>query len=285
TRLTLETDPDRLTARVLDLITPLGKGQRGRIVGPPGAGATTLLQAVAAGLAANHPESRVFVLLVDGPTAAGPGPWHAVHPSAEVVITGPEQSAADRANAWTALIRRAEQVAETGGDAVVLIDSLNGLVKVLDAVAPRIGGWWSATSEAWAQARQLFRPASGVEGGGSLTILATIRTQTKSGWDTRIDDEFRGCGNVEVHLDQRLVENGIWPAINPVLSRTLGAELLVPAEELKVMRVVRSVFADVHPSEAMEMFLRQLKRFRTNADFVRHHVRDLAPPPSDQGDL
>lgn len=266
-RLVLETDPEGLTARVLDLVAPLGKGQQALIVGPPRCGATTLVRAVARGLARNHPECRVIVVLTDGDTRDAVGAWEA---AAEVVTAGTEHNSTEQIARSTAALLRADRMAKAGGDAVLLLDSLNALLRAFVAEYPP-DGRWGRRPEPWDLVKQFLRTARSEQEGGSLTLVATVRDEGDgdgSRFDGEVVSEYGSDGDVRVTLDARLAERGIWPAIDLHRTGTRRAELLRSADEQEAARLLEQVFADLHPTEAMELLTHQLRKAGTNSAFL-----------------
>jgi transcription termination factor Rho len=270
-RLLLETSGDETTARVVDLFTPIGKGQRGLIVSPPRTGKTVMLQKLALAIKKNHPECYLIVLLIDERpeevtdmvrTVAGPG--------AEVVASTFDEPASQHVHVSEIALEKAKRMVEDGRDVVILLDSITRLARAHNTEAPSGGRLLSGglDSNAMQKPKRFFGAARNIEEGGSLTILATALVDTGSRMDEVIFEEFKGTGNMEVHLDRRLVDKRIWPAIDIIKSGTRKEELLVHPEELERTRALRRVIADMHPAEAMELVLNRMRKTRNNAEFL-----------------
>ena len=270
-RLLLETTAEETTTRVVDLFTPIGKGQRGLIVSPPRTGKTVMLQKLALAIKKNHPECYLIVLLIDERpeevtdmvrTVAGPG--------AEVVASTFDEPASQHVHVSEIALEKAKRMVEDGRDVVILLDSITRLARAHNTEAPSGGRLLSGglDSNAMQKPKRFFGAARNVEEGGSLTILATALIDTGSRMDEVIFEEFKGTGNMEVHLDRRLVDKRIWPAIDIIKSGTRKEELLVHPEELERTRALRRVIADMHPAEAMELVLNRMRKTRNNAEFL-----------------
>jgi transcription termination factor Rho len=270
-RLTLETGPDDIDLRVLDLLTPVGKGQRGLIVAPPRAGKTVLLQKVANAVLRNHAECRLFVLLIDERPEEVTDMREKVRGGAEVIGSTFDRDPADHRRAAEAVLTRSRRLVEDGRDVVILLDSLTRLARACNALMPAgcklMTGGLAAGALDWPKG--WFGAARQLEEGGSLTILATALVETGSRMDEVIFEEFKGTGNMELVLDRRLAERRVWPAIDIARSGTRREELLVPAEELRRVGLLRKVLSDCNPVAAVELLTSRLKRTASNADFLR----------------
>jgi transcription termination factor Rho len=272
-RLVLETDPTDLNMRVIDLVTPVGKGQRGLIVAPPRTGKTVLLQQMAKALLRNHPECYLFVLLIDErPEEVTEMRRGVAGPSAEVVSSTFDSSTEAHARVAALVLEKAKRLVEAGKDVVILLDSITRLARAHNAEAGDSGKTLTGglTAGALDVPKKFFGAARNLEEGGSLTILATALVDTGSRMDQVIFEEFKGTGNMELHLDRKLVDRRVWPAININASGTRREELLVDAESLQRIWLLRKVLSDMSPIEAMERLTGQLAKSRTNAEFLRN---------------
>ncbi|HMF11024.1 MAG TPA: transcription termination factor Rho [Gemmataceae bacterium] len=270
-RLVLETDPDDLSTRVVDLVTPIGKGQRGLIVSPPRAGKTILLQKIALALRKNHPEAYLIVLLIDErPEEVTDMVRTVACPTAEVVASTFDEPASEHLHVSDVALEKAKRMVEDGRDVVVLLDSITRLARAHNTEAPSGGKLLSGglDSNAMQKPKRFFGAARNIEEGGSLTILATALIDTGSRMDEVIFEEFKGTGNMELHLDRRLVDKRVWPAIDINRSGTRKEELLLHPEELDRVRTLRRVLADMHPTEAMELLTSRLRKTKSNAEFL-----------------
>jgi transcription termination factor Rho len=270
-RLMLETSAVELSTRVIDLFTPIGMGQRGLIVSPPRAGKTVILQKLALSIKNNHPDFYQIVLLIDERpeevtdmvrTVAGPG--------AEVVASTFDEPSSEHVHVSDIALEKAKRMVEDGRDVVILLDSITRLARAHNTEAPSGGRLLSGglDSNAMQKPKRFFGAARNIEEGGSLTILATALIDTGSRMDEVIFEEFKGTGNMEVHLDRRLVDKRTWPAIDINRSGTRKEELLLHPEEVERTRMIRRVLADMHPTEAMELVLNRMRKTRTNAEFL-----------------
>jgi transcription termination factor Rho len=270
-RLVLETTPEELASRVVDLVTAIGKGQRALIVSPPRAGKTVLLQKIALALKQNHPECYLIVLLIDERpeevtdmvrTVAGPG--------AEVVASTFDEPSSEHVHVSEIALEKAKRLVEDGRDVVILLDSITRLARAHNTEAPSGGKLLSGglDSNAMQKPKRFFGAARNVEEGGSLTILATALIDTGSRMDEVIFEEFKGTGNMELHLDRRLVDKRVWPAIDINRSGTRKEELLMHPDEADRVRMLRRVLADMHPVEAMELVVNRMKKTKSNAEFL-----------------
>jgi transcription termination factor Rho len=270
-RLLLETSADDLGPRVIDLVTPVGKGQRGLIVAPPRTGKTILLQKIATGILRNHPECYVFVLLVDERPEEVTELRRVVNsPRAEVVSSTFDRSGREHIRLAELVLEKAKRKAETGTDVVILLDSITRLARAYNSEAPHSGRTMTGgiTAGALDRPKRFFGAARSFEEGGSVTVLATALVDTGSQMDEVIFEEFKGTGNMELHLDRRLAEKRVWPAIDINASGTRREELLLDPEELRRVWLLRKVLSDMHPVEAMDLLTRRLKKARSNAEFL-----------------
>ena len=269
-RLKLEV-PDDLDMRIMDLITPVGKGQRGLIVSPPRAGKTVLLQKIAHAIAQNHPEVKLIVLLIAERPEEVTDMQRSV--KGEVVSSTFDEPSSRHCQVAEIVIEKARRLVEYGHDVVILLDSLTRLGRAYNAEVPHSGKILSGgvDSNALQKPRWFFGSARNTEEGGSLTILATCLIDTGSRMDEVIFEEFKATGNMDLHLDRRLVERRVWPAIDIEKSGTRKEELLLSEEELKRVWVLRRVLTEMNnPVEAMELLRSRLKRTKTNAEFLQN---------------
>jgi transcription termination factor Rho len=270
-RLVLETDGQELPMRVVDLVTPIGKGQRGLIVSPPRAGKTILLQKIALALKKNHPECYLIVLLVDERPEEVTDMVRTVSgPTAEVVASTFDEPSSEHVHVSEIALEKAKRLVEYGKDVVILLDSITRLARAHNTEAPSGGKLLSGglDSNAMQKPKRFFGAARCIEEGGSLTILATALIDTGSRMDEVIFEEFKGTGNMELHLDRRLVDKRVWPAIDINRSGTRKEELLLHPDELERVRTLRRVLADMHPVEAMELLTSRLRKSKSNAEFL-----------------
>ena len=270
-RLLLETTGEELPTRVVDLFTPIGKGQRGLIVSPPRAGKTVILQKLALALKKNHPECYLIVLLIDERPEEVTEMHRAVAgPTAEVVASTFDEPSCEHVHVSDIALEKAKRLVEDGRDVILLLDSITRLARAHNTEAPSGGRLLSGglDSNAMQKPKRFFGAARNIEEGGSLTILATALIDTGSRMDEVIFEEFKGTGNMEVHLDRRLVDKRIWPAIDINRSGTRKEELLLHPEEVERVRMIRRVLADMHPTEAMELLTSRMRRTKSNAEFL-----------------
>ena len=270
-RLRLETTPDELSTRVIDLVTPIGKGQRGLIVSPPRAGKTVLLSKVAKAIQANHPECYLIVLLIDErPEEVTEMLRQVGGPNAEVVASTFDEPSGEHTHVSEIALEKAKRMVEDGRDVVIVLDSITRLARAHNTAAPSGGKLLSGglDSNAMQKPKRFFGAARQVEEGGSLTILATALIDTGSKMDEVIFEEFKGTGNMELHLDRKLVDKRVWPAIDINRSGTRKEELLLGGDGVERVRALRRVLADMPPVEAMELLTSRLKKTKTNAEFL-----------------
>jgi transcription termination factor Rho len=272
-RLRLSEENGDLNMRVVDLITPIGKGQRGLIVSPPRAGKTILLQKMAQAILRNHPECYLIVLLIDErPEEVTEMRRSVAGPRAEVISSTFDAPAGEHIHAAEIVLEKAKRLVEDGRDVVIFLDSLTRLARAYNTQAPDTGKILSGGVAVGALERpkRFFGAARNIEEGGSLTILATALIDTGSRMDEVIFEEFKGTGNMELHLDRRLVDKRVWPAIDINRSGTRREELLVSAEELRSLHLLRRVLSDLNPVEAMELLVSRLQKTRSNSEFLRN---------------
>ena len=270
-RFKLETDPAEINTRIIDLITPIGKGQRGLIVAQPRTGKTVLLQKMAQAIIKNHPECYVIVLLIDERPEEVTDMLRTVKgPRAEVVSSTFDEPAARHIQVSEMVIEKAKRMVEYGIDVVIFLDSITRLARAYNTEAPSSGKLLSGGVDATAlyKPKRFFGAARNIEEGGSLSIIATALVETGSRMDDVIFEEFKGTGNMELHLDRRLVDKRVWPAINISASGTRKEELLRPEDELKWIYILHKVLSDMNPIEAMELLASRMARAKTNAEFL-----------------
>jgi transcription termination factor Rho len=270
-RLMLETDPQEINMRVMDLVTPIGKGQRGLIVAPPRTGKTILLQKMANSVLRNHAECYVIVLLIDErPEEVTEMERTVKGPRAEVISSTFDEPSSRHVQVSEMVIEKAKRMVEFGTDVVILLDSITRLARAYNTEVPHSGKILSGGVDANAlhKPKRFFGAARNIEEGGSLTILATALIDTGSRMDEVIFEEFKGTGNMELHLDRRLVDKRIWPAIDVNRSGTRKEELLLEPEELRRIYILRKVLSDMNPVEAMELLTNRMSRSKTNGEFL-----------------
>jgi transcription termination factor Rho len=269
-RLRLEWNPAEPIGRILDLLSPIGKGQRGMIVAPPKAGKTTILRRIARAIVENHPEVKLFVLLVDERPEEAYDWEETVGEEADVVASTFDQPLADHLSVSELVLERAKRLVEGGRDVVILLDSLTRMARTYNQAQPNSGRIMSGgiDSGALEPPKRFFGAARNIKGNGSLTILATCLVETGSRMDEVIFEEFKGRGNMEVRLDRALAEKRIFPAINVEGSGTRNEELITPADELQGIWRLRRVLHSVDAAEAMEILIKNMTDNKTNADFL-----------------
>ena len=270
-RLVLETSGDEINMRVIDLVTPIGMGQRGLIVSPPRAGKTILLQKIALSLLKNHPESYLIVLLIDErPEEVTDMQRTVAGPNCEVVASTFDEPSGEHIHVSDIVLEKAKRLVEHGRDVIILLDSITRLARAHNTEAPSGGKLLSGglDTNAMQKPKRFFGAARQTEEGGSLTILATALVDTGSRMDEVIFEEFKGTGNMELHLDRRLVDKRVWPAIDINRSGTRKEELLIHPDAMDRVRILRRVLSDMHPVEAMEMLTTRLRKTKTNAEFL-----------------
>jgi transcription termination factor Rho len=270
-RIRLETTSDEINMRVVDLVTPIGFGQRGLIVAPPRTGKTILLQKIANSVLTNHPDAYVMVLLIDErPEEVTDMERSVKGPTAEVISSTFDEPASRHIQVAEMVIEKAKRMVEYGKDVVILLDSITRLARAYNTEAPHSGKILTGGIDASAlqKPKRFFGAARKIEEGGSLTILATALVDTGSRMDDVIFEEFKGTGNMELHLDRRLVDKRVWPAIDVNKSGTRREELLMDAEELRRVWILRRVLNDMNPVEAMELLTGRMKKAKTNPEFL-----------------
>jgi transcription termination factor Rho len=267
-RLRLETTSDNLSARVMDLMTPIGKGQRGLIVAPPRTGKTMLLQSIAQSITTNHPEVYLIVLLIDERPEEVTDMQRSVR--GEVISSTFDEPAQRHVQVAEMVIEKAKRLVEHKKDVVILLDSITRLARAYNTVAPPSGKVLSGglDSNALQKPKRFFGAARNIEEGGSITIMSTALIDTGSRMDDVIFEEFKGTGNMEIHLDRKLVDKRVFPAIDIIKSGTRKEELLIPKDDLNRIWVLRKVLTPLSPVEAMELLLDKMGKTKSNGDFL-----------------
>jgi transcription termination factor Rho len=266
-RITLET-PDSISARIMDLWTPIGKGQRGLIVAPPRTGKTMLLQSIAQSVAKNHPEVYLIVLLIDERPEEVTDMQRSV--DGEVISSTFDEPAQRHVQVAEMVIEKAKRLVEHKKDVLILLDSITRLARAYNTVIPPSGKVLSGglDSNALQKPKRFFGAARNIEEGGSLTIMATALIDTGSRMDDVIFEEFKGTGNMEIHLDRKLTDKRVFPSIDVQKSGTRKEELLIPKDDLNRIWVLRKVLNPLSPVEAMELLIDKMSKTKTNADFL-----------------
>ncbi len=269
-RISLEFDQEEYCTRVMELTTPIGKGQRGLIVAAPRTGKTMLLQAIARAILHNHPEILLIVLLIDERPEEVTD-WQRQVKSAEVISSTFDEPAQRHAQVAEIVMEKAKRLVEHNRDVVILLDSVTRLARAYNTIAPPSGRVLSGglDSNALQRPKRFFGSARNIEDGGSLTILATALVDTGSRMDDVIFEEFKGTGNMEVHLDRRLADKRIFPAIDISQSGTRKEELLVDRDRLNKMWVLRKVLSPLGTMEAMEFLIDKIAGTKDNQDFLQ----------------
>ena len=267
-KLNLFTNPSDYSTRIMDLFTPIGKGQRGLIVSQPKTGKTMLLKAVANSIAENHPECYLMIVLVDERPEEVTDMERSVR--AEVIASTFDEPAEKHVKVSTIALQKAKRLVECGHDVVILLDSITRLARAHNTVAPASGKVLSGGVEANAmqKPKQFFGAARKIENGGSLTILATALIDTGSKMDEVIFEEFKGTGNMELQLDRRLANRRIFPAIDLVASSTRRDDLLLEKDVLQRMNLLRVYLSDMNPEEAMNELLKRMRGTKNNEEFL-----------------
>jgi len=268
-RIVLETTPDEISTRVIDLLTPLGKGQRALINAPPRTGKTVLLQKIANAITKNHPEIKLIALLIDERPEEVTDMMRSV--KCEVISSTFDEPAERHIQVAEMVLEKAKRLVEHKYDVVILLDSITRLARAYNTVTPSSGRVLSGglDSTALQRPKRFFGSARNVEEGGSLTIIATALVETGSRMDDVIFEEFKGTGNMEIYLDRRLADRRVFPAIDITRSGTRKEELLIPEKDLKKIWVLRKVLIQLPPIEAMEKLIAALKQTKSNAEFLK----------------
>ena len=267
-RLRLETDPGNMTTRIIDLICPIGKGQRGLIVSPPKAGKTMILQAIANAITKNNPECHLMVVLVDERPEEVTDMQRTV--KGEVIHSTFDHPADDHTTVAELAIERAKRLVEMGHDVVILLDNITRLGRAYNNSAPASGRILSGgvDSTALYPPKRFFGAARNIENGGSLTILAAALIETGSRMDEVIFEEFKGTGNMELRLRRELAEKRLFPAVDVDASSTRKEEILLAPEELKIVWQLRRVLHALEPQQALELLMEQMRKTKSNAEFL-----------------
>ncbi|MEY9864088.1 transcription termination factor Rho [Catenulispora sp. GAS73] len=267
-RLRLETEPHILTTRIIDMIAPIGKGQRGLIVAPPKTGKTMIMQAIANAITQNNPECHLMVVLVDERPEEVTDMQRSV--KGEVIASTFDRPADDHTTVAELAIERAKRLVELGHDVIILLDSITRLGRAYNTSAPASGRILTGgmDSQAMYPPKKFFGAARNIENGGSLTILATALVETGSRLDEVIFEEFKGTGNMELRLDRKLADKRIFPAVDVDPSSTRKEELLLGAEELGIVWKLRRVLHALDQQQAMELLLDRMKKTKSNAEFL-----------------
>jgi transcription termination factor Rho len=269
-RFILETSGEELNMRIIDLVTPVGKGQRGLLVAPPRTGKTILLQRIANALSINHPEVRLIVLLIDERPEEVTEMKRKTAEDVEVISSTFDESSSRHCQVAEVVIEKAKRLVEYGEDVVILLDSITRLARAYNTEMPHSGRILTGGVDAGAMQmpKKFFGAARNIEEGGSLTIFATALIDTGSKMDEVIFEEFKATGNMELHLDRRLVDRRTWPAIDISRSGTRREELLLDPKELQLVYRLRRVLSELNPVEAIELLKARLIKTKTNAEFL-----------------
>ena len=271
-RIQLETTPEELSTRIVDLIVPIGFGQRGLIVSPPRAGKTILMQKMAKAVLANYPEAFVFMLLIDErPEEVTDMERQVQGPGCEVISATFDENASRHVQVADMVIEKAKRLVEYGKDVVIFLDSITRLARAWNSEVPNSGKILSGGVDANALQRpkRFFGSARKVEEGGSLTIVATALVDTGSKMDDVIFEEFKGTGNLEIVLDRRLVDKRVYPAIDINRSGTRREEMLLSSDEFRRTSVLRRVLSEMNPPDAMELLINRLSKTSSNHEFLQ----------------
>ncbi len=273
-RIKMETVRESISGRVMDMLTPIGKGQRGLIVAPPRTGKTMLLQAIANSVTSNHPEVALIVLLIDERPEEVTDMQRSV--KGEVISSTFDEPAARHVQVAEMVIEKAKRLVEHKRDVVILLDSITRLARAYNTIVPPSGKILSGgvDSNALQRPKRFFGAARNIEEGGSLTIIATALVDTGSRMDEVIFEEFKGTGNMEVILERKLVDKRVFPAIDIQRSGTRKEELLITKDDLSRVWVLRKVLNPLSPTEAMELLVDKLGKTRNNAEFL-HNMSSL----------
>ena len=284
TRLRLETEPNKLSTRIIDLVAPIGKGQRGLIVSPPKAGKTLVLQAIANSIAVNNPEVHLMVVLVDERPEEVTDMQRTV--KGEVIASTFDRPAEDHTTVAELAIERAKRLVELGHDVVVLLDSITRLGRAYNLSAPASGRILSGgvDSSALYPPKRFFGAARNIEDGGSLTILATALVETGSKMDEVIFEEFKGTGNMELRLSRQLADKRIFPAVDVNASGTRREEMLMSPDETKIVWKLRRALAGLEQQQALELVLNRLKETKSNVEFLMMVQKSMPVPSGSDGE-
>jgi transcription termination factor Rho len=270
-RIVMEADPDDVNTRVIDMMTPIGFGQRGLIVSPPRAGKTILLQKMARSVLKNYPDAYVIMLLIDErPEEVTDMEREVKGPNCEVISSTFDEAASRHVHVAQMVFEKAKRLVEFGTDVVIFLDSITRLARAFNQECPQSGKILSGGLDANAlqQPKRFFGSARKVEEGGSLTVLATALVETGSRMDEVIFEEFKGTGNMEIMLDRKLVDRRIWPAIDIGKSGTRREEMLIDQEEYRRICILRRVLNEMNAPDAMEFLVSRLAKTKTNAEFL-----------------
>lgn len=269
-RLTLETDPKELSMRIVDLLTPLGKGQRALIVAPPYSGKTVLLQKMANSITTNNPNVVLMVLLIDERPEEVTDMQRNV--KGEVIASTFDEPAERHVQIADIVLEKAKRLVEHKRDVVILLDSITRLARAYNTVVPHSGKILSGgvDSNALHRPKRFFGAARNIEEGGSLTIIATALVDTGSRMDEVIFEEFKGTGNMELQLDRGLFQRRIYPAIDMKRSNTRHEEMLIPEDELQRIWLMRKAVSDLNSAEAMELLIDRVSKYKTNSEFLEN---------------
>jgi len=267
-KLKLESDPENFSTRVMDLFTPIGKGQRGLIVSPPRAGKTVLLKDIAHSITSNHKEVILMVLLIDERPEEVTDMERNVE--GEVISSTFDEPATRHVQVAEMVIEKAKRLVEHRRDVVILLDSITRLARAYNAVVPPSGKVLSGgvDSNALHKPKRFFGAARNIETGGSLTIIATALIDTGSRMDEVIFEEFKGTGNMELHLDRKIADRRVFPAFDLVRSGTRKEELLIPKENLNRIWILRRLLQEMNPTDAMEFIIDKIRKTETNQEFL-----------------
>jgi transcription termination factor Rho len=269
-RFRLETGPTDVTGRIIDMVAPIGKGQRGMVVSPPKAGKTTVLKNIANGIISSSPETHVIILLVDERPEEVTD-WQRTVTPAEVVYSTFDKPPDQHIQVTELVLERAKRLAEMGKDVAIILDSITRLARAYNLAAPASGKILSGgiDSTALYPPRRFFGAARNIEEGGSLTIIASALVETGSRMDEGIFEEFKGTGNMEIRLDRQMAEKRLFPAINVEASSTRKEELLLPTEELALVWRLRRVLHALEPGAALELLTDKIRQTKSNEQFLK----------------
>jgi len=267
-KLKLEFDAENISTRVMDLFTPIGKGQRALIVSPPRAGKTVLLQDIAHAIMANHPEVILMVLLIDERPEEVTDMQRSV--KGEVISSTFDEPATRHVQVAEMVIEKAKRLVEHKRDVVILLDSITRLARAYNTVVPPSGKVLSGgvDSNALHKPKRFFGAARNIENGGSLTIISTALIDTGSRMDEVIFEEFKGTGNMELHLDRRIADRRVFPAFDLVRSGTRKEEMLIPKQHLNRVWILRRLLQEMNPVDAMEFIIDKIRKSETNQQFL-----------------